>query len=111
MVQVNRDSFPIYIHCRVQSLGNTKDHYSVATCVHSHTHLPYDLLELGGDDLPLLVFGSGWTLAVPLHQLIHSLQVEEGLQTIDVVIHKSEVLVVDCTAHLGGGAECHVLVM
>ena len=78
---------------------------------HTHTHLSYDLLELGGDDLPLLMFGGGGTLTIPLSQLIHSLYVEEGLETIDVVIYQSEVLVVDCTAHLGGGAECHVLVM
>ena len=61
---------------------------------------PDDLLQFWSDDLSLLVLGRGGTLTVPRRQLVHSLEVEEGLQTRDVVIDQSEVLVVDSTANL-----------
>ena len=61
---------------------------------------PHDLLQLWSNDLSLLVLGRGGTLTVPGRELVHSLKVEESLQTRDVVINQCEVLIVDSTANL-----------
>ena len=91
----------------------------VKRCVFSWPYLSYDLFDLWSDDLSLLVLGSGWTLTIPicqllhrLHQVVHTniqcahtnththLQVEQGPESGGIVIDEGELLIVNCTADL-----------